>query len=145
MDSNKFYCRNSTSVTLSGGSSASVTNGACAVASSREYSGCEPNYSATVFNCKESNSRHNNSTSKSSHNNLRLSNCNIAYGNAVGNSSVMSVSTATSVAGSVSNSSNHCSNNVNNSNGTGNYINVMTVPIGTLQYHRRKLTPQEYQ
>ena len=31
-----------------------------------------------------------------------------------------------------------------NNSSTGNYINVVPVPIG-VQYHRRKLTPQDYQ
>ena len=144
MDSNKLYCRNSTPVSLSSASSATVSNGACGVSTSQEYSGCEPSYSTTTINCTEPISRNSNSTGKSSHN-LRLSNCSVAYGNVGSNNSVMSVSTAASVAAPLNNSSSHCSNNVNSSNGTGNYINVMTVPIGTLQYHRRKLTPQEYQ
>ncbi|TMW46625.1 hypothetical protein DOY81_008294, partial [Sarcophaga bullata] len=144
MDSNKFYCRKTTPVTLSSALSATDQNGACGVSSSQEYSGCEPTNSTTAFNCTEPISRNSNSTGKSSHN-LRLSNCSVAYGNVVSNNSIMSVSTAASIAAPLNNSSSHCSNNVNSSNGTGTYINVMTVPIGTLQYHRRKLTPQEYQ
>ncbi|ALC47930.1 Bili [Drosophila busckii] len=38
-----------------------------------------------------------------------------------------------------------CTNSTNSSNNAGNYINIMTVPLGTLQYNRKKLTTQDYQ
>ncbi|XP_034115732.1 uncharacterized protein LOC117575577 [Drosophila albomicans] len=40
------------------------------------------------------------------------------------------------------NNSAQCASNTNNA---GNYINIMTVPLGTLQYNRKKTTTQDYQ
>lgn len=131
MDSNKLYCRNSTPATTS--ASSSTSNG---IGTTTSQDACDSNYSAGGFNCKESFPRSNNSSGKSSHN-LRVNNCSVAYGGGIGNSTIMSVTNAASVASS----NGHC----NSSNGSGNYINVMSVPIGALQYNRRKLTPQEYQ
>ncbi|XP_046804991.1 uncharacterized protein LOC111681978 [Lucilia cuprina] len=135
MDSNKFYCRNTTPVTST---TSSVTSNAVGATASQEYVSCDANF--TAFNCRESLSRGNNIGGKSSHNNVRVNSCSTAYGNANSNNAVMAASTAGSVVSSI-NSNSHC----NSSNGSGNYINVMSVPMGTLQYHRRKLTPQEYQ
>ncbi|KAM7360805.1 FERM domain-containing protein 8 Bili isoform 2-T9 [Cochliomyia hominivorax] len=139
MDSNKLYCRNATTGTTS--TSSTTSNGISKSSTSQEYAVCDSNYSAGIaFNCKESFPRSNNSSGKSSQNNLRVSKCNVVYGNTIGNNAVMSIANTASPASSI-NSGGHC----NNSNGSGNYINVMSVPIGTLQYNRRKLTPQEYQ
>ncbi|KNC30474.1 hypothetical protein FF38_01125 [Lucilia cuprina] len=135
MDSNKFYCRNTTPVTST---TSSVTSNAVGATASQEYVSCDANF--TAFNCRESLSRGNNIGGKSSHNNVRVNSCSTAYGNANSNNAVMAASTAGSVVSSI-NSNSHC----NSYNGSGNYINVMSVPMGTLQYHRRKLTPQEYQ
>ncbi|KAI8044248.1 hypothetical protein M5D96_000399 [Drosophila gunungcola] len=43
--------------------------------------------------------------------------------------------------GSVCSNSGQCSKNTANA---GNYINIMTVPLGTLQYNRKKLSTQDY-
>lgn len=137
MDSNKFYCRNATPASSSTLSLATTNGGNTAI--SQEYGTCDSTYSSSAaFNCKESLSRSNNG--KQSHS-QRGNGSGTAYGSAPG-STVMSASG--SVASSVNNSA-YCGSNINSSNGSGNYINVMSVPMGTLQYHRRKLTPQEYQ
>jgi len=44
--------------------------------------------------------------------------------------------------GSVCSNSGQCSKNTANA---GNYINIMTVPLGTLQYNRKKLSTQDYE
>jgi len=44
--------------------------------------------------------------------------------------------------GSVCSNSGQCTKNTAN---PGNYINIMTVPLGTLQYNRKKLSTQDYE
>ncbi|XP_037943221.1 uncharacterized protein LOC119676065 [Teleopsis dalmanni] len=124
MDPNKFYCRNAAQSTASTSSISSATSSSigCGGNSNQEYIGaCGSSHSSSGFSCKELLARNANSKSLL---NQRGTNA------------------ATGFGGSASSTSGYCSSN---SSGTGNYINVMPVPVGTLQYQRRKLTPQEYQ
>lgn len=127
MDSNRLYCRNPTPVT-----SSTVTSNGANNTVPNEYASCDSKVPAAGLSCRETNSHSTHTTGKASHNNMRANGCGVSYSNS------QVVSTAGSVASTI-NAGGHC----NNSN--GNYINVMSVPMGTLQYHRRKLTPQEYQ
>lgn len=45
--------------------------------------------------------------------------------------------------GSICSNSGQC--NKNTTANAGNYINIMTVPLGTLQYNRKKLSTQDYE
>uniref|UniRef100_A0A1A9W2Q4 FERM domain-containing protein 8 n=1 Tax=Glossina brevipalpis TaxID=37001 RepID=A0A1A9W2Q4_9MUSC len=139
MDPNKYLCRNATSAAISSSTSAqsaatstSATNG-CGTNAMPDYMACDSIHSSSGFNCKELLARGINSNSKTPLHQRSGTNNTV--------SSTMSGSPAPS---GTSNTGVYCGSNSNSSNSPGNYINVMPVPMSTLQYNRRKLTPQEY-
>ncbi|KAL9893433.1 FERM domain-containing protein 8 Bili isoform 1-T9 [Glossina fuscipes fuscipes] len=137
MDPNKYLCRNATPAAISSSTSAqpaatttSATNG-CGTNAMPDYMACDSVHSSTGFNCKELLARGINSNNKTP----------LHQRSGAINAAPSTMSGSPTTAGT-SNTGAYCGGN---SNSPGNYINVMPVPMGTLQYNRRKLTPQEYQ
>uniref|UniRef100_A0A1B0BB54 FERM domain-containing protein 8 n=1 Tax=Glossina palpalis gambiensis TaxID=67801 RepID=A0A1B0BB54_9MUSC len=136
MDPNKYLCRNATPAAISSSTSAqpaatttSATNG-CGTNAMPDYMACDSVHSSTGFNCKELLARGINSNNKTP----------LHQRSGAINAAPSTMSGSPTTAGT-SNTGAYCGGN---SNSPGNYINVMPVPMGTLQYNRRKLTPQEY-
>lgn len=133
METNQYYCRGGTHQTPS--SSSAVSQPSTAKMSygnnaGQEYVTCSSNQSEASFNSRDVSSRNGNNKQLTGNRNLGSP---YAYSNC--------------------NSTGYCPNtNVsNNGQNAGNYINVMTVPLGTLQYNRKKstttttTTTQDYQ
>ncbi|XP_033244575.1 FERM domain-containing protein 8 [Drosophila miranda] len=121
MEPNHYYCRSamqqdpSTSA-IPHNSSNKINYG---MNSGQEYTACSPYQSQSGYNFKDTQRNANN-------HNKSLS----------GNSSMGSPF------GSGCNNGGQCNKNAANA---GNYINIMTVPLGTLQYNRKKLSSQDYE
>lgn len=129
METNQYYCRGGTHQTPS--SSSAVSQPSMAKMSygnngGQEYVTCSSNQSEASFNSRDMPSRNGNNKQLAGNRNLGSP---YAYSNC--------------------NSSGHCTNTASNTGqNAGNYINVMTVPLGTLQYNRKKsttTTTQDYQ
>ncbi|SPP83231.1 FERM domain-containing protein 8 [Drosophila guanche] len=121
MEPNHYYCRSAMQQDPS--TSAIPINASNKINygmnSGQEYVACSPYQSQSGYNFKDTQRNANN-------HNKSLS----------GNSSMGSPFAAGC------NSSGQCNKNAANA---GNYINIMTVPLGTLQYNRKKLSSQDYE
>ncbi|EDW66469.1 FERM domain-containing protein 8 isoform X3 [Drosophila virilis] len=120
METNQYYCRSGTQQSLSSSSiSQQPLNKMCYESNvAQEYPACTSNHLESGFNSRG----------------MPLRNGNIK--SQIGNRSVESPFVFSNC-----NNSSQCTNNTSN---TGNYINIMTVPLGTLQYNRKKSSSQDY-
>ncbi|XP_064556865.1 uncharacterized protein Bili isoform X3 [Drosophila montana] len=120
METNQYYCQSGTQQSLSSSSICQQPlNKMCYESNvAQEYAACTSNHLESGFNSRG----------------MPLRNGNIK-------SQIGNRSTESPYVFSNCNNSSQCTNNTSN---TGNYINIMTVPLGTLQYNRKKSSSQDY-
>ncbi|KAH8295265.1 hypothetical protein KR018_009455 [Drosophila ironensis] len=123
MEPNHYYCRSAMQQTSSASSVPQHSSGKLSYGmnAGQEYVACNSSQQQSGYNSKDLMARNGNNKSLG------------------GNGSGM----GSPYGGSICSNSGQCSKN--STANAGNYINIMTVPLGTLQYNRKKLSTQDYE